>query len=149
MKTILRILILLTLYIIISFFISIKIDDFFTNTLYTVSGIMFSVGLGLIVTFSLNGVKNKIFIKQLRENVNNVRNSFLINFLLSTICFVVDYYLRKKVISVTEYNFYSYKVEFNWSILCCIIMLFSVVYYINNFIQIQKLNNEIFDKVNE
>jgi hypothetical protein len=128
---------------------SIHPDDFFVNTIFTVSGIMFSVGLGLIVTFSIGGVKNKKFIKQLRGNINRVRNSFLIYFLVSTVCFAADYYLRQKGLNITTINIKGTHYELNWSVLFCLIMLYSILYFIINFIEIQKLNNDIFDKTNE
>jgi drug/metabolite transporter (DMT)-like permease len=110
---------------------------------------MFSVGLGLIVTFSIGGVKNKKFIKQLRGNINRVRNSFLIYFLVSTVCFAADYYLRQKGLNITTINIKGTHYELNWSVLFCLIMLYSILYFIINFIEIQKLNNDIFDKTNE
>ncbi len=149
MKTIIRILFVLIFFIITSLVCSIHPDDFFVNTIFTVSGIMFSVGLGLIVTFNIGDVKNKKYIKQLRGNIDRVRNSFLKYFLISTICFTADYYLRQKGLNITIINIKDTQFELNWSVLFCLLMLYSIVYYIINFIEIQKLNNDIFDKTNE
>lgn len=148
MKTIIRASIVFVLFISSSVLCSIELDDFFTNTIYTVSGIMFSVGLGLIVTFNISGVKNKTYITQLRNNIDRVRNAFLKYFLLSTVCFILDYYLRKKELNITSLNIQNLQIELNWSMLFCLLMLYSIVYYIINFIEIQKLNNDIFDKTN-
>ena len=149
MKTIIRILFVLILFIITSLACSIHPDDFFVNTIFTVSGIMFSVGLGLIVTFNMGGIKNKKYIKLLRGNIDRVRNSFLKYFLISTVCFTADYYLRQKGLNITAINIKDTHFELNWSVLFCLLMLYSIVYYIINFIAIQKLNNDIFDKANE
>ena len=35
------------------------------STLYNVSGIMFSIGLGLIVSFNLSGIRNREYIKEI------------------------------------------------------------------------------------
>jgi hypothetical protein len=110
---------------------------------------MFSVGLGLIVTFNISGIKNKQHIKQLRTNIDTVRNSFLKYFLVSTVCYILDYYLRQKELNITAVNIKNFQSELNWSVLFCILMLYSIVYYIINFIEIQRLNNDIFDKTNE
>jgi hypothetical protein len=110
---------------------------------------MFSVGLGLIVTFNISGVKNKKHIKQLRINMNNVRNSFITYFFITTGSYILDKYLRDAKIISTFIHMRSFKIELNWSIFFCLLMLYSIVYYIINFIEIQKLNNDIFDKTNE
>lgn len=149
MKTILRILIIVILFVLISIVVSITIDDFFINTIFTVSGIMFSVGLGLIVTFNISGIKNKKYINDLRSNIDSVRNSFLQYFLISTISFILDFYLRQNHIDITTICYKEYHIDLNWPILFVLLMLYSIIYYIYNFIEIQKLNNEIFDKINE
>lgn len=41
------------------------------STLYNVSGIMFSIGLGLIVSFNLSGIRNREYIKEIRKNIAN------------------------------------------------------------------------------
>lgn len=148
MKTIIRGSIVLVLFILSSVLCPIELDDFFTNTIYTVSGIMFSVGLGLIVTFNISGVKNKTYITQLRNNIDRVRNVFLKYFLLSTVCFILDYYLRQRELNITPFNIKNLHIELNWSMLFCLLMLYCIIYYIINFIAIQKLNNDIFDKTN-
>ena len=47
------------------------------STLYNVSGIMFSIGLGLIVTFNLSGIRNREYIKEIRKNIANIRDIFI------------------------------------------------------------------------
>lgn len=136
-------------FIVISLVCPIQPDDFFINTIFTVSGIMFSVGLGLIVTFNMNGVKNKTYIHKLRHNVNKVRKQFILYFFLTTVCYITDKYLRIKELSITYLSFKGIHIKLNWSILLCVIMLYSIVYYVINFSAIQKLNNDIFDKINE
>lgn len=42
------------------------------STLYNVSGIMFSIGLGLIVSFNLSGIRNREYIKEIRKNIHSV-----------------------------------------------------------------------------
>ena len=55
------------------------------STLYNVSGIMFSIGLGLIVTFNLSGIRNREYIKEIRKNIANIRNIFISYFATSTL----------------------------------------------------------------
>lgn len=141
-------LIILFTFIFLSILIEIELDDFFLNTIYTVSGIMFSVGFGLIVTFQISGVKNKVYISDIRKNINRVRNSFLIYFVISTFCFICDYYFRHKKVNILKLNYDNINVQFDFSILFSLLMLYSIIYYVFNFIEIQKLNNDIYDKTN-
>lgn len=149
MKTILRVFILLIIFVVISLLTKLSIDSFLINTIYTVAGIMFSLGLGLVVTFNMSGVKNPTYIKQFREDINEVRNRFLIYFSISTFLYLLDYYLRDNCIGTYTINVFTKQIEFNWSVLVCLVLFFSIIYYIQNFLDIQQLNNEIFDKLNK
>lgn len=110
------------------------------NTIFTVSGIMFSIGLGLIVNFNLQGVKNIWYLKKIRDNLNKVRNSFIASFSLSTICFLLNQYLG-------NFSFSFMFFHFDLSLFFLIMMLFSIFYYIVNLIDLQKLNDDIVDKL--
>ncbi len=76
--------------LIVAFFISLLICNIGTyrpsistlNVLYTVAGILFSVGLGLIITIVPSGVKNPSYIAEIRRAINKVRNRFFIEFFL-------------------------------------------------------------------
>lgn len=125
---------------------AIRPDGFFSSTIYTVSGIMFSIGLGLIVTFNPSGVKNRDYIIALRTNIANVRNAFLTHFGLSTVYYVLNQYLSKPKYEIHAHIYVN--ISFSWSIFLCLLMLFSAVYFVINFIEIQKLNNDIFDRIN-
>lgn len=125
---------------------AIRPDGFFSSTIYTVSGIMFSIGLGLIVTFNPSGVKNRDYIIALRANIANVRNAFLTHFGLSTIYYVLNQYLSKPKYEIHAHIYVN--ISFSWSIFLCLLMLFSAIYFVINFIEIQKLNNDIFDRIN-
>lgn len=125
---------------------AIRPDGFFSSTIYTVSGIMFSIGLGLIVTFNPGGVKNRDYIIALRENIANIRNAFLIHFGLSTVYYVLNQYLSQPKYELHAHFYVN--VSFSWSIFLCLLMLYSSVYFVINFIEIQRLNNDIFDRVN-
>lgn len=122
-------------------------DSFFSSTIYTVAGIMFSIGLGLIVTFNPSGVKNRAFLLEIRRNIGNVRNSFLIHFGLTTFYYILNQYLDKK-----EYKFQpveGLELTFSIPLFLCLLMIYSLIFFIVNFIHIQRLNNDIVDRVNK
>ena len=141
MNAILRILVVLISTIIFSSVGNFTPDRVLMNTVFTVSGIMFSIGLGLIVNFNLYEIKNSWYLKRIRKNLNKVRNSFIFYFALSTLCFLLFHYLLIPIFSV-------WVLKFDVSVLFLIVMLFSIGYYIVNLVELQKLNDEIVDRIN-
>lgn len=126
---------------------SVRPDSFFASTVFTVAGIMFSIGLGLIVTFNPSGVKNTNYLRAIRRNVAKVRNSFLLHFGSTTFFYIINQYVANYEISFLL--FHKVTILFSASIFLCLMMIFSSIYFIINFIELQRLNNDIFDVVNK
>ena len=114
------------------------------STLYNVSGIMFSIGLGLIVTFNLSGIRNREYIKEIRKNIANIRNIFISYFATSTLIYITYSYIE-----VIDFRHKSFYIKIESSIFACVLLLFSIMYFTINFLSIQKLNDEIFDRITE
>jgi len=106
---------------------------------------MFSIGLGLIANFNMNGVKNKSYIASIRSNVQNVRNVFMLLFFLSSCSFLASLLIDKPISVVVR----EHEVFLDLALLSIIIIVYSTVYFIDNFLAIQKLNDEIFDRLLE
>lgn len=121
--------------------------EFIISTIFNVSGIMFSVGLGLIATFNMNGIRNREIIKSIRNDLNNVRNLFIIYFSISTICLISGKWLidEKKDIFVIPNTTISLSLSFALTF----VMIFCIAYFIYNFFQIQKLSEKIFDELSK
>lgn len=129
---------------IISSILNIELKENMISTLYNVSGIMFSIGLGLIVTFNISDVRNNEYIKQIRMNIINIRNIFIYYFIISTFIYVSYTYIK-----ILELKYKWFILKFDPSIFACISLFFSIVYFTINFLSIQKLNDEIFDRILE
>jgi len=149
MKTLITILVVTFISLLLSTFLNITAGEFFISTIFTVSGIIFSVGLGLIVTFNMNGVKNKTIINKVRANLNTVRNSFISYFALTIAVYLFDKILIDSHNSITNISIWKINVNINWTITFCLLMLYSIMYFIVNFFQIQKLNEQIYDELNK
>ena len=149
MKRFYRDTIIVILAIISSIFIKIGVDDFFMGTIYTVSGIMFSIGISILVTFNLHGIKKKTFIDKIRANINRVRNAFIHYFVFSTIVFITERYLRKSSNNIIKiYQNDSLSIDLNFSFVVSFLIFYCIFYFILNFLKVQNLNNEIFDNTN-
>lgn len=118
---------------------SITISDGAISALYTVSGIMFSVGMSRTVISSTVGVKNKEIRLRIRKAIKNVRNKFILCFSIVSVI-----YLTMELIPV-YFKFFFFHVNFCWFILTS--LLFSIIYYIVNFFSIQSLNDTIEDEI--
>lgn len=146
-KLIVSTLCLLLVTLVASTLWEVRPDSFFASTVFTVAGIMFSIGLGLIVTFNPAGVKNQSYLRSIRSNIARVRNSFLCNFGLTTVYYIINQYVAKYEFKLTSH--WDFSIKFSPSIFLCLLMIYSSIYFIINFIALQKLNNDIFDVVNK
>lgn len=142
MRIILKLAISFLLSVMITYVIEYQPGSTILNSIYTVSGILFSVGLGLIISFMPNGVKNRRYIAELRLTVNQIRNKFFFEFGIATLLFVLFPVVEKiPVIDIQG-------IKLNFSLFFGIQILSSIPYLIINFLAIQKLNNDLFDRVN-
>ena len=107
-------------------FLAWRPDQFLISTLYSVCGIMFS--------------------KVIRKELVSIRNSFLRFFTLSTLCLVLSEYLKEYEFS---FEFKSLILKFSPSILFFTLIIYAIVFFIVNFLNVQKLSHDIFDKINQ
>ncbi|AVE42439.1 hypothetical protein AM461_18035 [Providencia rettgeri] len=107
---------------------------------------MFSIGLGLIVTFNMNGVKNKSYINKIRKNLTSVRDSFLIYFVISTTCLVLGQYLNDVDV---KFEVKGTVITISPVMLFFSLIIYSIIFFIINFLEVQKLSQDIFDKINQ
>ena len=138
--------------LIISVFFDINIDDTILSTIYNIVGIFFAIGMGLIVTFTFPGVKNKQFIDIVRCNIKSIQKNFINIFFICTILFILNKIFIKNIyICTREFNFYELPINpINaYSLFVLIFYLITIFYIILNFIQIQNIHNHIFDTILE
>ena len=111
-----------------------RIEESAANALYTITGIMFSIGLSLTVISSTAGVKNKETKKNIRRDIKTTRNHFIFNFLLASATYIM--YIVTPPLNWCLLNR-------SWGILT--IQGVSIAYFVYNFIAIQKFNEQIED----
>lgn len=132
------------LTIIIGSICDINVSNDFISTIYQVSGIIFSIGMGLIVSFNITSVKNRTYIKKIRDNIKHIQNIFMIYFAITTILFCCFYIKTEPLVIISKY-----KVIFNIQLFITLSIICSIIYFILNFMKIQELNSQIFDRINE
>lgn len=125
----------IALAIALSLCTGVSVPEKMLSTFYTVAGIIFSVGMSLIVLPKTDGVANAKIRKAIRLSYMRVRDLFMYWFGLDTILFIL-----------AEGNFWS-KLHAFFNIWCGIFMIFSLAYYIYNFMSLQKLGEQIEDQI--
>lgn len=110
------------------------------SELYKVSCIIFSIGLGYIISFSYTGIKNMDFIRNVRRVVNRVRDDFITIFTICSIFYVTSLYITNAML--LDMNL-SCVIKNSTSIL----LFISILFYIFNYLHIQKLKEDITDKL--
>lgn len=128
--------------------ISIPKDAF--NVLYGIVGVLFSVGMSLIIAFTAKDIINNELKKLLRKSMHQVRNNFLWIFFVSTFYYVVfsilgDNYRFSMHLFKTET--YNLTLTFSTSVAVLGILLYSTIALVSNYLDIQRFYEDIEDKI--
>lgn len=127
------------------FFPDFNLGDGAVSTLYTVSGIMFSIGMSLIVTSSAAGVKNTRIRNGIRKEIHIVRNHFIGCFVLISIFYILLCSAADKHSALIILDNFSLK----YSHLLVFMIAYSIIYFVWNFLAIQRLNYQIEDALDK
>lgn len=111
------------------------------GTLYAVSGIMFSIGMSLIVTSSFSKIKNSNIRHKIESEYDDVRNTYMSEFIIVSILYMLHSPGKG------ELNFYFLK--FTYVAFVALSITYSILFFILNFIELQKLNKKIDELVNK
>ena len=118
------------------------------STLFTVVGIIFSVGMSLIISVSTSGVKNKDARSVFRSQLSMIRTRFITVFVILSIMFVL---LPTKgnttVLSLIQLG--NTTIAFNNGVFLISNLLLSIIYYIVNFYSIQTSIYEMEDRIDK
>lgn len=127
----------------ITLLMDIEIGENVSNTLFTIVGIMFSIGMSIAVTSNTSVVVNRKIRNSLRDEINRIRNLFISCFSIVAFIYVLNIIFTNWTLEV-----WGYKI-FNLEVCQLIIQLYSTTYFIVNFMSLQNLNNQIGDAMNE
>ncbi len=110
--------------------------------LFTVLGIVFSISMSLLVSFSLTKILNKKIRINLRASISHTRNMLLLDFGLSTIVSVVALIWNEDVL---RYTFNGIVLDI--MLMAVMFVATSLLYEIYNFSKLHKLHMDIEDAV--
>ena len=146
-KIILNIVFVFVLYFAMASLSKVQPNDAFINTIYTISGIMFSIGMGIIGTINFDKVLNMEYYNTIKANVILVRTKYLVYFCIISFSYAIYQLLPQKSLKfmpvllskkmILCFDLYYFAISLN---------IVSIAYFIINFIEIQRLNFEISEK---
>lgn len=118
-------------------------DSSLLNTIYTVAGIMFSIGMGILCTLNPDRVKNDAYYKAIKSNLLDVRNSYLVYFFI-----ISGMYLTYQIFPTASFvvEIRNLEIIFNLAFAAMLLNILGILYFIANFIAIQKLGLNISDQ---
>lgn len=146
MSNVIRIIFVVIISAILSQLLPTHSCDSLLSVLYTVDGILFSVGIGVATGFDLSRIKNKDYLQRIRMNIASTRNSFICFFIYSTLTLLLSQYLKKHSIT---FNLKELIFLFDFTTFALCSILFSIVFFIVNFIGLQTLRDQITDRILE
>ena len=117
------------------------------NILYGLIGVLFSVAMSLIIAFDGSKIKNSELKKGIRDSIHDTRNNFLIIFAACSIFFVVYSLLPDSMQQVTWMEKDSFKIYSTWSVSVLCFLLYTIIFLIYNYIDLQQLYEDIEDEL--
>ncbi len=146
-RLLISIVLVLILATCLSSFIQKDLDSSFINTIYTIAGIMFSIGMGILCTLNPEKVINETYYKAIRNNVIDVRNTYLLYFFILSIAYLA--YQLDPLFSFKLGTVGNISIIFKTSFAAILINILGVLYFIANFMDIQQLGFDISDRTRE
>lgn len=128
-------------------------NELMLSTLFTVASIFLSIGLSLIITFNLVIVDNDTFYCKIKNNIHRVRKVFLIYFFIMTIAYLAGmHFLKSKSIDIVfDVSFIKFHLDVSQFTISIVfsLLLFGVFCFIMNFMDLQKLKDDIDDRLRQ
>ena len=117
------------------------------NILYGVIGVLFSVGMSLVISFNGSYLNNPVHKKSIRESMHDVRNSFLCIFSLCTFFFVAYSLIDEDCQKYVWINNETITLISTWALSVLLFLVYSIIALIFNYVELQRLYEDIEDMV--
>ncbi|MBO4843957.1 MAG: hypothetical protein J5490_05130 [Bacteroidales bacterium] len=129
-----------------------QVPSSLVNTLYTLSGIMFSVGMSLIVAANTQNIRNPDAKKEVQDNLNALLYRYIANFLTLTAIFAVTLIFKvddKERFQVLSFNVGHKEFVFNYPAALVALEIVCILYYIINMMDTRKQFQDIETKIDQ
>lgn len=127
--------------------VPIEVKDGTLNIFYALVGVIFSVGMSLIISFNGSAIENAELRAEIRTNVHDIRNNFLAIFLISSALYCAYSLLSDNLHVIKTKPCEGISIHFTWSLSVLMFHIYSMVALISNYIDIQRLYENIEDRI--
>lgn len=145
LKTLVKNLITMPFFFVFSIF-DIKLGKEIGNVLYTVSGIIFSICISQIMSFDLSTIKNIEVYNRFSKSLKSIRDSFLVEFALSSLSFLFLAIFDDKKI---DWSIEVCKFHFSVNTGLQLIVIYSVLFFLWNYIKLYDNKSRITTKLQD
>ena len=138
--------------IVLGFIIPLNISASLISTLFTVVGVMFSVGMSLVVTMSTQNIHYPKAKKMVQATINGLIRNYIFCFVVLTICFAVALLFKVEnndAFQVCQINIFNRQWTFNYPFVVLVYSVYSIIYYIFNMSAIRTQNYKIECQIDE
>lgn len=129
--------------------IPIQPSDTTLNILYGIIGVLFSVGMSLIIAFNGSNIVNPELKAQLRDNMHMVRNNFLFVFFICSLFYIGFSLLKPEWQKADILKNEDIHIHCTWAMSVLSMLIYSIIALISNYVQIQQFYEDIEDKIHE
>ena len=122
------------------------------NTLYTVAGVMFSVGMSLIVAVNTQNIRHPDAKKDVQSKLNKLLYRYIANFLTLTAVFAVTLTFKvadKETFQIISFNIRNTEFVFNYPIALVALEVLCILYYIINMMDTRKQYYDIENMIDK
>lgn len=122
-------------FVLVGFFVTWKIPASLITTLFTVAGVMFSVGMSLVVTMSTQNIHQPQAKKMAQDTINNLLRNYIVCFLITTVCFAFVMMLKvdnEDAFKSCTISIIKQDISFNYPLSLLFYTVYSICYYIYN-----------------
>ncbi|WP_295154854.1 hypothetical protein [uncultured Brachyspira sp.] len=115
------------------------IDINILDTLFSVIGIVFSVGYSIIISFSLKGIRNEKYLNKFKNNINDISMTLSTYFVTSIIIYMVS---KLEFLNMFKKLYLFIKID------SIFILVYFIIFFTYNFYLIQKTKMQIEEQLN-
>ena len=148
-----RYIVLLIVYILAGFLlVFLTTPSSLVNTLYTVAGVMFSVGMSLIVAVNTQNIRHPESKKSVQQKLHRLMVKYIANFLVLTTIYAITLAFKeseKEIFRALSFKVKDIVVSFNYPAALVAVEIVCILYYIINMMETRKQYYEIERLVDE
>lgn len=123
-----------------------SVDESFLGAMYTVVGVIFSIGMSMLYSLNPGRLKNEKMYTALKNRILLVRDTSFVLFSLLSVLFVISVCVNTDLVMFSVYGLQIYFSLSNFSVLFNIL---TIIYLAFNFLVLQDLNYQIEDSLRE